>query len=218
MKGVAAEDAVKTQRSKRPPPGGTRGGDGSSGGYGGARPIENARLGLWLFIAAAVMLFVGLTSGYIILRAGGASWPPPGFPPLPSGLWANTIIIILSSATMVWAHRSINRGNQIGLKIGLLLTALLGVAFLGRQVYVWDQLSAAGVGLQTGVYGSVFYVLTGVHGAHLAGGVIFLLYVLGQALRGRYTDRKHTGVELCGVYWHFVDALWVYLFVILYLI
>jgi cytochrome c oxidase subunit 3 len=217
MKGVVAEDVIKTQRSKGPPPGGTKE-DNGSGGYGGARPIANARLGLWLFLAAAAMLFVGLTSGYIILRAGGGLWPPPGSPPLPSGLWANTIIIILSSATMVWAHRSINRGNQIGLKIGLLLTALLGVAFLGRQVYVWDQLSAAGVGLGTGVYGSVFYVLTGVHGAHLAGGVVFLLFVLWQAWRNSYTDRNHIGVELAGLYWHFVDVLWVYLFVILYLI
>lgn len=217
---VGNKDTVTTKLHKGPPIGGSRGGNDNRDRRhdGNVRPIENARLGLWLFMAAVFMLFIGLTGGYLVLRFQGGSWPPPGIPPLPAGLWANTIILLLSSITMAWAHRSINRGDGRGLSLGLLVTTLLGVAFLVRQVIVWRELRAIGIDLGAGVYGSVFYIFTGVHAAHIIGGLVFLSFILAQSWRGHYSESKHTGVELCGLYWHFMDALWIYLFTILYLV
>lgn len=195
-------------------------GNGWHDGWGREQsgPIPNAKFVIMLVCAGSVMFFVALTGGYIVLRFSGQPWPPPGMPPLPKGLWLNTALIAASSVAFVWGTVSIRRRHVVGLQRGLLLATLLGFAFIARQVIVWKEFTAAGVTLQSGVYGSVFYMLTMIHALHVLGGLAFLSYVTAQAWRGRYGREHHLEVEVCGIYWHFVDALWLYLFTILYLI
>jgi heme/copper-type cytochrome/quinol oxidase subunit 3 len=160
-------------------------------------------------------------------------WPQPYHPytnPLSIDLTAvNTFILICSSVTMVLALSAIQRGDQAKLKLFLLATVLIGSVFLGVQVYEYYQLSTGhhhpiGISLDhhfrpsSSLFGSCFYVMTGFHGAHVAGGVILLSCILIAALRGRYSRANHSSVELAGLYWHFVDLVWIILFTVVYLI
>jgi cytochrome c oxidase subunit 3 len=187
--------------------GGERPGDGSE--Y--ALPIRPAKFGLWLFIASIVMLFAAFTSAYIV-RQSGEDWRHIE---LPFILWINTGILIMSSITMQWAYVAIKRDMDGIFKVALLITFLLGVLFAVGQFIAWRELSNAGIYLRTNPSSSFFYILTGAHIVHLSGGIIFLLYVLLRALRGYYSSRNRLGVELCATYWHFLDGLWVYLFIFL---
>lgn len=217
---------LKTDRVSQEVPAYPRSGGGggqSSGWYGDwgrepTPPIANAKLMMLLAVMSSVMLFIAMTGGYIILRFGGGAWPPPGMPPLPRTLWINTGLIVVSSLSLAWAQRSVRQGRAQGLTSGLLGATLLGVAFLFGQMRVWNALQAGGVHINTGVYGSVFYLLTIMHALHVAGGLTGLSYVLLQSCRGVFTRERYVAVDVAGIFWHFVGIVWVYLFVILYLI
>jgi cytochrome c oxidase subunit 3 len=137
---------------------------------------------------------------------------------VPSILWVNTVILLLSSVTMEISRRSFQRWQPITFRKWLVVTALLGSAFLAGQLIAWRQLSEQGIYLVSHPHSSFFYVLTAVHGVHLLAGVLVLFYVLALALRYRLTPGESSSPSIAATYWHFVDGLWLYLmFVMFYL-
>jgi heme/copper-type cytochrome/quinol oxidase subunit 3 len=173
---------------------------------------------MWLFLASEVMFFAGLIGAYIVLRSGASEWPVVSEilnVPLVAG---NTFILIVSSVTMVRAFAAIEDGNSQSMRRMLIATAALGAIFLSIQAFEWSALLSEGTTPSTSVFGSVFFTLTGFHGLHVLGGVLTLVVVIFKAFRGAFTQASHGGVELMGLYWHFVDVVWIFLFTILYLI
>jgi len=180
--------------------------------------ISTTKFAVWLFLASEVMFFAGLIGAYIVLRGGAAEWPVVANilnVPLVAG---NTFILIVSSVTMVRALAAIEDGNQAGMRRLLLATAALGIVFLSIQAVEWSALMSEGTTVSTDLFGSVFFTLTGFHGLHVLGGVLALVVTISKAVRGHFTSADHTGVELMGLYWHFVDIVWIFLFTIIYLI
>ncbi|MGD1148674.1 MAG: heme-copper oxidase subunit III [Thermoanaerobaculaceae bacterium] len=178
-------------------------------------PIGVGLLGMKLLILALSMLFVSSIIGYLVIRSRAAAWPPPGMPQLPSALWVSTLIIVISSFTVQAAVRATRGDRQAALRTGMLLTTLLGVAFLVSQTLNWFALVAANLTARTNLYGFTFYMLTGLHAAHVVGGLIPLAVVTARAWAGRYSAAAHAGVAYTAVYWHFLTAVWVIMFGIL---
>ncbi len=193
--------------------------------------VYNQKLGMWVFLASEVMFFTGLIGSYIILRFGTDAWALPNQnSPLAITITAvNTFILICSSVTMVKAFASIEAGDQRNLRRFLVGTVLLGATFVGIQVFEYMTLVHEGF-LPTcsaalaaevpncGIFGSTFYTMTGFHGTHVSLGVLCMIFVTVKAFRGKYTQDDHGGVEVIGLYWHFVDLVWIILFTIVYLI
>jgi cytochrome c oxidase subunit III len=189
--------------------------------------IDNLKLGMWVFLLSEVMFFTSLIGAYIILRfANPDAFAEPGVVlnvPLTA---VNTFMLICSSVTMVKAFAAIEMGDQRGLVRWLVATIVLGTAFLGIQVYEYIELvqhgfvpSAAAYTAEGGpLYGMTFYTMTGFHGLHVAIGVACLIFTAWKAHRGGYSATDHAGVEIMGLYWHFVDLVWIILFTIAYLI
>jgi len=180
--------------------------------------ITTLKFAWWLFLASEVMFFAGLIAAYIVLRAGSPVWPIVSEVlnvPLVAG---NTFILIVSSVTMVQAYAGIQAGNQSQLRNMLLATTALGIIFLGIQAFEWSALLREGETAQSSLFGATFYTLTGFHGLHVTGGVVGLIFVTLKAFRTGYTQAEHGGIELMGLYWHFVDVVWIILFTIVYLI
>ncbi|MBI1978270.1 MAG: heme-copper oxidase subunit III [Candidatus Omnitrophica bacterium] len=181
--------------------------------------IDTRKLGMWIFLASEIMFFTGLIGSYIVLRfANLHTWPVPSTVlniPL-TGI--NTFILICSSATLVLGLASVQRGYQEGLQVGLFLTVLLGSIFLGIQMHEYQELIHDGFTISSSIFGSCFFTLTGFHGAHVFAGVIWLTVVLVRSFLGYFTPEEYAGVEIVGLYWHFVDLVWIILFTILYLI
>ena len=179
---------------------------------------EKYRIGMWVALASILMLFVALTSAYIVRQVpawnGGIDdWIPLQMPQV---MWANTAAILLSSLTMELARRALDRRDYHGLNRWLVLTTLLGIGFLVGQYVAWKQLAAQGIYVNTHPHSSFFYLMTSVHGAHLVGGIIALTYVTINALRLRIGVQKRNAVKVVTLYWHFMDGLWVYLFLLLF--
>jgi len=181
--------------------------------------IDSRKLIIWLFLASEIMFFTGLIGSYIVLRFANLEvWPVPSTVlniPL-TGL--NTFILICSSMTLVLGLASIQRGYKEGLQVGLFLTVLLGSVFLGIQMHEYGELIHDGFTISSSIFGSCFFTLTGFHGAHVFAGVIWLFVVMIKSFQGRYTSEDYTAIELVGLYWHFVDLVWIILFTILYLV
>ncbi len=215
-------------------PVGVRGGpgDGGQGGRGPEDPNDwppgwsrddaiqprKYRIGIWVACASILMMFVALTSAYIVrqipqLSGGQTDWV---FIEMPAVLWVNTGIILISSVTMELARRSLRLNQYRKFNRWLVATTLLGVAFLAGQVYAWQQLVDQGIYVNNNPHSSFFYVLTSLHGIHLLGGIIALGFVTAGALRLRIGFKKRATVNVVSTYWHFMDALWVYLFVLLF--
>jgi cytochrome c oxidase subunit 3 len=176
--------------------------------------IHPLKFTLWILIMSIVMMFAAFTSAYIVRREEG-NWLEFN---LPAGLIINTILIVLSSATMQWAYLSAKKDNLSNLRIALLITFILGMAFLVGQWNVWGELVLNKIyfgGPTANPSGSFMYVLTGVHGFHLITGLIFLLIALVSAFKYRIHSKNLIRMELCTTYWHFLSALWVYLYVFL---
>jgi cytochrome c oxidase subunit III len=180
-------------------------------GEGGTSLIgDPARFGLWLFLGTASMLFVGFTSAYIARRAS------PDWRPLapPSILWANTAVLLASSATLEVARRRLKRWEP-AVVAWLAATGALGALFVAGQVAAWRLLAARGVLLAANPHHSFFYVLTGLHVVHLVGALIWCLVVLFKARRLAYTPGQD-GLGLFATFWHFLGGLWVYVFLLLF--
>jgi cytochrome c oxidase subunit 3 len=182
--------------------------------------ISSSLLGMVLFIASEVMFFGGLFGSYFTIRAAAAEWPPRGTPELKISTAAVlTVILVTSSVWMQFAVWAIRRGDRRKLVFWLTLTLLFGATFLAGQIYDYHDLATnEGLRLSSGVFGSLFYTLTGFHGAHVFGGACFNLVVLLRARQGQFTARHHDTVEMASYYWHFVDVVWIGLFSTFYLL
>jgi cytochrome c oxidase subunit 3 len=168
---------------------------------------------LWLFIVSIVMIFAALTSAYIVRQAEG-NWLEYE---LPQMFYISTALIFLSSLSMHWALLSAKKDNFFNVKLGLAITLVLGMVFLYTQVQAWAQLVEMNVFFVGNPSGSFVYVLSGVHGFHIISGVIFLIIVLISSFRDRVHSKNLDTIEMSATYWHFLDGLWIYLFVFLIL-
>jgi cytochrome c oxidase subunit 3 len=181
--------------------------------------ISSSLLGMVLFIASEVMFFGGLFGAYFTIRSAATDWPPEGTPHLE--IWyaaVLTTILVSSSVTMQFGVWAIRKNYQRRLILWLTVSLLLGLVFLGLQANEYRTLIEEGMTLSSGVFGSTFYTLTGFHGAHVAGGAVFILIVLLRARSGQFTARYHDTVEMASYYWHFVDVVWLGLFSTIYLL
>lgn len=172
--------------------------------------------GMVFFLVAESMIFLGLFAAFLITRSMVAVWQPEGSEVelLLPGI--NTIILISSSFVMNRGATAIKKNDEAGLKFWFALTALMGAIFLGGQAYEYIHLS---FGLTTSIFASFFYVLTGFHGLHVTFGLMLILAVLWRSLKaGHYSEHHHFGVEAAELYWHFVDVVWIVLFVLVYLL
>ena len=169
---------------------------------------------LWVSMVSMMMLFAAWTSAYVV-RMEKKDWLKFEIPQI---FYISTAVIILSSVTMNWALASAKKNDFKSLKSATLITLLLGFAFVVCQVIGWDVLYTHKIvfaGKYSNASGSFFYVLTGLHLAHLAGGIIALIVVWIKALGQRYNSEDFLGVRLCAIFWHFLDVLWIYLFLFL---
>jgi cytochrome c oxidase subunit 3 len=181
--------------------------------------IDRQTLGILLFIVSEVMLFGAFFASYFFIRAvaNDGPWPPDGFelPVLIAGI--NTVILVSSSFTIHWALEGIRRNNRNALMAGLALTWLLGATFLFIQINEYVHI---GFSARDGAFGSIFYGLTGLHGAHVFVGLLLLTFANIRAWRGHFgpAAKDHLGVEVPGIYWHFVDVMWIIVFASVYVL
>jgi len=182
-----------------------------------SQPSGVGLLGMRLLLASLSMLFASSIVGYLVVRSRAPAWPPPGMPRLPAGLWISTILILASSVSIQRALSGIRADNARRLRTGILVTALLGLAFLVSQSVNWFGLVAMRIAKTPNLYAFTFFLLTGLHAAHVIGGLVPLGIVTGNAYRGRYSTASHAGVQYVTMYWHFLTAVWLVMFTILYL-
>src|SRR5436853_4875142 len=207
---------VEERRPVGPPPPikpADRGGEGDFGESGSEFPLSKGQVGIWILLTAIIMLFAGLSSAYIVLR-GVPAWQNIE---LPSLLWPNTAVLLLSSMAIELSRRAIRRNDLQSMKRWLAAGGALGLAFLVGQLAAWRQLVNAGVYLPSTLQSSFFYILTGLHGLHLLGGVVALGIVLVFAFKNRLSALRYEPLKICSTYWHVMDALWVWLFLLLLL-
>ncbi len=178
--------------------------------------VDSATLGMLLFICSEIMIFGAFFTAYFFIRVvGHAPWPANGTElPKLTALF-NTFILISSSFTIHFAQESIKRDNRLGLKLGMVATWLLGVTFLFIQINEYWHI---GFSPQDHAQGTIFYGLTGLHGAHVCIGIMLLTMVTVRAFRGHYSAEAHRGMEVPGIYWHFVDVMWIIVFLSVYII
>jgi cytochrome c oxidase subunit 3 len=173
-------------------------------------------LGMVLFVASEAMFFAAFFGGYFTIKANAPEWPPAGTPHLKIDIASIlTVILVISSITVQMSLRSIRSGSRSRSTVWLGVTILLGILFLSLQLYDYSQL---GFGLKDGVFGTLFYVMTGIHMAHVIGGVVFLALVFVQARRGRLSATHHDPLAAGAIYWDFVDVVWLCLFTVFYLL
>ena len=175
------------------------------------------RLGVWVALAGIIMLFTSLTSAYIVRAASANDWQPL---PLPKVLLLSTAVIVISSATLEAARRKLKASLQRGYVRWLSITAVLGATFLAMQLLAWRQLARQGVYLATSPRSSFFYLLTAVHSVHLLGGLLvlsFLILRFGLLSKDELAQAKsRAATDAASLYWHFMDGLWIYLFLLLF--
>lgn len=185
--------------------------DGARDSY---HPDKN-RIGIWVALASILMLFAALVSAYIVRQSNdspGMAWLSMELPPL---LWLNTAVLIASSVTLEAARQALGGARFVQFSRWMTVTSLLGAGFLAGQIVAWKQLADRGIYLSTTPHSSFFYVLTSLHAVHLLGGLIALSYVTVGGFRYNFGPARRTGVDVTAVYWHFMDGLWVALFLLL---
>lgn len=195
--------------------------DGDDGGSEPSprRPFDNLRLALVFFIGAESMFFAALISSLFVLRASLPVWPPPLQPRLPIGVTAgNTVVLVASSVAMVLAGRALGRHDRREVVRWLSVAAVLGVLFLAVQGSEWVRLIRHGLTMSSSTYGTTFYTLIGTHALHVGGALAWLVTVAGLAAAGGVGRPRPSLVRGCALYWHFVVALWLVLFVAVYLV
>jgi cytochrome c oxidase subunit 3 len=194
--------------------------DGQETIVGRTRPrIQASLLGMILFISSEVIFFGSLFGAYFTIRGRAGTWPPEGTPEM--SLIAPLIFsaaLISSSYTVHRASAAIKRGDRNGLGTWLAATIALGGIFLAGQGWEYSHLVAEGFEMDFNVFATLFFTMTGFHGLHVFGGLVALLIVLAKARRGDFSAERHGGVEAAAYYWHFVDAVWVFLFTVLYVL
>jgi cytochrome c oxidase subunit III len=221
----SAPDARRGGRGA-PGPNGKGGPNGGGGGPGGGEPRgwspDRYRIGVLVGIASILMMFTALASAYIVRSGlpGSVDWRSMPVPPF---VWVSTVLIVLSSLTISRAQKSLRRADEGTYLRWLGLTLLLGTGFVASQLLAWRQLVAEGVYMRSNPHSSFFYVLTGLHGLHLLGGIAGLSYLLFFAKKARggaagvFDAKRRTYTDVVAIYWHFMDGLWVFLFLLLFL-
>jgi cytochrome c oxidase subunit 3/cytochrome o ubiquinol oxidase subunit 3 len=180
--------------------------------------LSNNKTAMWLFLGSDCLLFGGLISTYMLYRGrhSGSIGPDQIYDiPFTS---VSSFVLLMSSLTMVLAVSAVTRGDDRNTKLWLTATALLGATFVGGQVYEFTVFYREGLGVTTSLFASSFYTLTGFHGAHVTVGIIMLMALVGMISRNRIPGDKAESVELIGLYWHFVDIVWIVIFTLVYLI
>jgi heme/copper-type cytochrome/quinol oxidase subunit 3 len=180
--------------------------------------LNNGKLGIWLFLASEVMLFGALFSTYIILRTGAPVWPH-GELSVPLGA-VNTVILISSSVTMVMAWATLKLNDWAKHRLYLIATFVLAAVFLVNKYFEYAEHLTHGEGPWHSTFLAIYYTLTGLHGLHIVGGMIVMAYFIGPgaALWKRNPEQFANRIEFTGLYWHFVDLVWIFLFPVLYLL
>lgn len=180
--------------------------------------LDSRKLGIWFFIASEVLFFTALVATYLVLR---------GKTPIAEGVGhldlniaaAMTFILLMSSFTMVTALARIREGNSRGMVIWLAATAIMGGLFLSSQAFEWNLLFSEGILPSNSIFGATFFILTGFHGTHVLLGIVWIIGTILRGTKGTGFDASNNlGVELTGLYWHFVDLVWVVIFMVVYLI
>lgn len=180
--------------------------------------LSNNKLAMWLFLGSECLLFGGLISTYMLYRGRVSNGPHPSAIfdiPFTS---VSSFVLLMSSLTMVLAVSAAHRKDDARTNLWLTVTAVLGATFVGGQVYEFTGFVREGLGFSTSLFGSSFYALTGFHGVHVSIGVIMLLSTMGIIKKNRIVGDKAEVVELIGLYWHFVDIVWIVIFTLVYLI
>jgi cytochrome c oxidase subunit 3 len=178
--------------------------------------VDHRTLGMLLFIISEIMVFGAFFTAYFFIRVvGGAPWPATGteLPKLIAGI--NTLVLVSSSFTMHWALESVKSDNRLGLKAAMVSTFGLGATFLFVQINEYVHI---GFSPQDSAQGTIFYGLTGLHGAHVFIGLTLLAMVTIRAFRGHFSSAEHHGVEVPGIYWHFVDVMWIVVYTTVYIL
>ncbi len=184
-----------------------------------SQPIPGAgKLGMIIFMASLSMLFIASVMGLLVTRFRAEEWPPPGSPSLPQTLWLSTLIIVACSIAVQAAVRYARAGALKEMKYALTATFGLGVVFLIAQSLNWFYLVLANFSLTVNLYLFLFYLLTGLHAVHVIGGLISLVFVVIAAWKNKYTQENHSGIEYSAMYWHFLDGIWIVLFIVLMLV
>jgi cytochrome c oxidase subunit 3/cytochrome o ubiquinol oxidase subunit 3 len=182
--------------------------------------ISNTKLAMWLFLASECLLFGGLITTYLLYKTPLTTEQGPA----PKAVYdipftsVSSFVLLMSSLTMVLALSAIQRGDTARNRVWLLATALLGATFVAGQVYEFTTFYREGFGFTTNLQSSAFYVLTGFHGVHVTLGIVMLLSLVVMSLRGHLPTEKSETVEIVGLYWHFVDVVWILIFTVVYLI
>ena len=184
---------------------------------GSSASEDRYRLGMWVALAAILMMFTSLTSAYIVRAASSNDWRPIAMPRI---LLLSTAFILVSSASIEIARRKLKSAQQDSYKRWLLLTTALGVGFLGSQLLAWRQLVGQGIYVSSNPHSSFFYLLTATHGLHLLGGLLAVAYLLVRTTKLQGNNQAQSGsraaVGAVTLYWHFMDGLWIYLFLLLF--
>jgi heme/copper-type cytochrome/quinol oxidase subunit 3 len=182
--------------------------------------LTNEKLAMWLFLGTECLLFGGLISTYLLYK----SRVPAGTGPAPHDIYdipftsVSSFVLLMSSLTMVLAVTAIARGDVRNTRVWLLTTALLGAIFISGQVYEFTGFLHEGMGFTTNVASSAFFTLTGFHGVHVSLGILMLMSLLLLSFRGRLGPERAETVEIIGLYWHFVDVVWILIFTVVYLV
>ena len=183
--------------------------------------VSNPKLAIWLFLSSEALFFGAFISTYFLYRGRDAQYlkglrPEKLFNiPFTS---VTSFILLMSSLTMVLALAAIQRGDHRRLRIWLLATALFGMTFISGQVFEFTEFYRQGLHLSTNMFGTTFFVLTGLHGAHVTMGIVWLLILWGRSVQGKLPQERSEAVEIAGLYWHFVDVVWIFIFTAIYLI
>jgi heme/copper-type cytochrome/quinol oxidase subunit 3 len=182
--------------------------------------LDSVKIGMWAFLGSECLFFGSLISTYLLYRHRVA----PGQGPNPHDVYdipytsVSSFVLLMSSLTMVLALAAIQRGDHRGLRTWLLATAMLGLVFIGGQIFEFTTFVEEGLKLSSSPAGSAFFMLTGFHGAHVTVGILMLLLLAGMSLAGRIRREDARKVEMVGLYWHFVDIVWIVVFTVVYLI
>jgi cytochrome c oxidase subunit 3/cytochrome o ubiquinol oxidase subunit 3 len=180
--------------------------------------LPHTKLAIWLFLASECLLFGALITTYLLYRGSSLKGPYPQDVFDIAYTSVSAFVLLFSSLTMVLALSAAQRRDRVRMRLWLLATALLGLTFVGGQVYEFTTFYHEGLAINTNLFGTTFYVLTGFHGVHVTVGIIMLLSLVGMSMGDRLPDDPSFPVEMVGLYWHFVDIVWIVIFTVVYLI
>jgi heme/copper-type cytochrome/quinol oxidase subunit 3 len=180
--------------------------------------LPNTKLAMWLFLSSECLLFGALITTYVLYRGASVKGPYPNDVFDLGYTSVSSFVLLASSLTMVLALAAAQQRDLVRMRLWLLATAMLGMCFVGGQVYEFTSFYHEGLSLSTNLFGSTFFVLTGFHGVHVTLGILMLLSLVGMSATGRLPDEPAFPVEMVGLYWHFVDIVWIVIFVVVYLI